>query len=201
MAFTTYAELQTAIGSWLNRSDLTSTIPDFITLAEAQLQRDLDHWQMTTRDTLSVSTQYTSLPADFYALKRLSVDGAKRALKAMSANEMQDARYTSDDTAGEPRYYAVTGGSLEVFPTPDDTYTVNIVYKTTFDALSDANTSNWLLTEAPDAYLYGALMQSAPFLVDDKRIAVWQTLYASAVEGVQRSSEQAKFGTNLRIRG
>lgn len=200
MALTTYSELKTSIANFLNRDDLTSAIPDFITLAEAQIQRDLQHWQMEDNQATTVSSRYTVLPDGFYQPVRLHVDGANKALQTMSTVEMQDMRYANDDTAGEPLYYAITGGKLEVFPTPDDSYSVNIVFIKELEKLSDANTSNWLLDEAPDVYLYGSLMQSAPYLMNDQRLAVWQTLYASGINGLQTASDNARWGSNLRLR-
>ena len=73
MALSTYAQLQTSIGDWLNRSDLTATIPDFIALAEAQIERTLRTRQMIVRDTLTFSTEYGSIPADFLETKSLKL--------------------------------------------------------------------------------------------------------------------------------
>lgn len=200
MAITTYAELQTAIGNWLNRSDLAASAPDFIALAEAQMERDIDHWRRSKRATASVDTQYVELPSDFVKPERIHMSGAKEALEVMSLAEMQDRRYADDDTAGEPRFYALTGGEIELFPTPSELSSLEMTYQRTIPALSDSNTTNWVLDNAKDLYLYGALMQSAPFLVDDARIAVWQTLYASGVTAINQQSRDAKHGSNLKLR-
>lgn len=200
MSITTYAELQTSIGNFLNRSDMTAVIPDFIAIAEAQVQRRVRHWQMEKSDTIAASSRYSALPGDFLEPIRLTVDGKHKSLMPMSLNEMSDERYQSDDTAGDPEFYAITAGQLELFPTPGAAVTVNIDYYRTIEPLSGSATSNWLLAEAPDVYLYGALMQSAPYLVDDKRIAVWGALFQSAIEEMQASSDRAKWGGPLRIR-
>ena len=88
----------------------------------------------------------------------------------------------------------MTDGSIEVFPTPDSTYTLEMVYYSKIVPLTDANTSNWLLEYFPDAYLYGALMHSAPFLGEDNRLAIWSTLYGNAISAINTDSDKAKFG-------
>lgn len=86
MSITTYAELQTAIADFLNRDDLTATIPTFIDLAEANFQRDVDHWRRETSTTTSVNSRYSALPSDFSSLVRLSLQGDHDALSPMSLN-------------------------------------------------------------------------------------------------------------------
>jgi hypothetical protein len=202
MALDTFANLKTAIADHLNRGDLTSYIPDFITLAEAQMQRDLSkHYLREARTTLTVDGQFEDVPSDFYSPVRLSLQGKHRPLELMSLAEMQGRRDDCDDETGEPLGYAINGADLEFWPSPNDTYTADLVYIQTITALSDANTSNWLLVNGPDAYLYGSLIHSAPFLRDDERIGVWAALYKSAIDGLNHASTEARFGgTGLRMR-
>jgi len=107
---------------------------------------------------------------------------------------------TVNDASGEPKFYSLTDESIELYPTPGDSYTLEMSYVRTIPALSDSNTSNWLLSEAPDVYLYGALVQSPGYLVEDQRLKTWAALYDQAVRQLNTSSVNAKFGSNLRIR-
>jgi len=200
MALDTYANLQASIADFLNRTDLTDAIKDFITLAEAQINRDVEHWKREKRATVTASDQYTELPTDFYRPVRLHLQGKDRALQPMSQNEMQDERDATNDASGEPKFYSLTDESIELYPTPGDSYTLEMSYVRTIPALSDSNTSNWLLAEAPDVYLYGALVQSPGYLVEDQRLKTWAALYDQAVRQLNTSSVNAKFGSNLRIR-
>lgn len=200
MALTTFSELKTAIATLLNRDDLTTAIPDFITLCEAQVQRDVRHYDMEKRATASVTGQYTAVPSDMLQPIRFHIDGKYRALDVMSSNEMADRRAATENAAGEPLFYCITGGEIELFPTPGDTYTLELHYYRTIEALSDSNTSNWLLARGPDVYLYGSALHSAPYLVNDERLPVWQALYAQGVAGLNAESDKAKFPANLRIR-
>lgn len=191
MTLSTYAELQTSIADFLNRDDLTSSIPAFIKLAEAQMQRELRHWQMETRTTTPTTGQFTDLPTDFRSMKRVFLSGENGALKALSPQEMQRKRLT--EATATSCYYAITAGQIELYPTPASG-TLDMLYIANIPALTDSNTSNWLLTEAPDAYLYGSLMQTAPYLHNDERLTVWSSLFAGAISALNIASEYAQYG-------
>lgn len=193
MGLSTYSELQASIADFMNREDLTAVIPDFITLAEAQMQRDIEHWRMEKRAEVTLTDRYTALPDDFVKPIRLYVTGANRHLVPITQGEMQDKRYQNADAAGTERFYCITAGEIEIFPSPSSG-TLEMYYVSKIPALSDSNTSNWLLDEAPGAYLYGALSQSAPYLKDDERLIIWSTLYSNAVNALNQASMDAKWG-------
>lgn len=194
MSIATYAGLKAAVTSWLNWSDLDSQIATFIDLAEARLNREVRHWQMDASATLSVDSQFTALPADFMEMTRVSVDGVFDPLRLVSTHVMQEERDLSGDACGTPRMYSLTNGQLEVFPTPDAATDVTVVYIARIPALvADADT-NWLLTDHPDAYLYGALIHAAPYLAEDERTQTWASLYSSAIAAVNLNSDQGRYG-------
>jgi len=120
--------------------------------------------------------------------------GDTRPLELISQAEMLDRKYHNLNTSGQPAYYAITAGEIEVYPVPDGTYTAELYYMANLPALSDSNTSNWLLQYYPDAYLYGSLIHSAPYLKDDSRLQIWAALYQSAIDGINAESEKSKFG-------
>lgn len=202
MAITTYSELKSAVADWLNRDDLTSVVPSFISLAEADLDRKVRHWRMEKRATAQLDTQYSAVPADWVETIRFGItDGRTAPLVLMSQAEMLDRRAQSANNQGQPTHYAMSAGQIEVFPTPDATYNVELLYISKIPALTDAAPTNWLLTLAPDVYLYGALMQAAPYLKDDARVAIWAGLYQQGVTGLNAASEAARFsGSGLRLR-
>lgn len=194
MAITTYAELKTAIANWLNRDDLTSVIPDFISLAEADMDRKVRHWRMEERATANIDARYTQLPDGFMEAVRFHLDVDERPIELVTPLSLQTYRRGGADTSGRPKYYSVIAGQLEVWPTPDSAYTGELYYYARTTPLSDSATSNWILQYFPDAYLYGALMHSAPYLVDDQRTTVWASLYQAAIDGINSNNEKAKFG-------
>lgn len=202
MAIATYTDLKTSIASWLNRDDLTSVIPDFISLAEAGINRDLRHYKMIERADATLDSRYVQLPADWMETVRFSItSGDTYRLELVSRDDMLEYREKTADTSGRPRFYANIGDTIEVFPTPDADYTMQLQYYAKTPALSDSNASNWLLLDAPDVYLYGTLIQSAPYLQDDARTQTWAALYAAALQSLQKASDDTRFaGSGLRMR-
>ena len=195
MDLTTYTGLKAAVATTLNRDDLASEVPAFISLAESSINRDVRHWRMESRSTLSISGQYTALPTDWLESGRITLQGdGTTELGLVSLSELSSLRAKASDATGRPLYYAINGSDIEVFPSPSSTYTADIIYTSRTAALSDSNASNWLLTYAPDVYLYGALIHSAPFLHEDERAQTWAALYNAAVMNLNKDSQKAKIG-------
>lgn len=195
MALTTFAELKSSIADFLNRDDLTSVIPDFITLAEADMNRTVRHWRQEARTSQTIDAQYEDLPSDFLEAVRYYVTSSDtNSLELISQGEMLERRQRNLNTTGRPQYYAITAGQAEFYPTPDGAYTAELYYVQRIAALSDSNTSNWVLQYYPDAYLYGALVHSAPYLAEDARSQTWAALYQNAINAINMESEKAKFG-------
>ena len=195
MSITTYSELKTAVANWLNRDDLTTVIPDFISLAEARIARDLRHWKQEKRVTTDVDERYENLPNDFIEIRQIQ-HTAGGAISSISSVEMEKLRGASD-VAGKPKYTRLTADQIEFYPTPDTSYNISMLYYGRIPALSDAEPDNWLLRDAPDVFLYGALLQSAPYLVDDARVQVWAGLYQSGIEALNVENEKARVSGPL----
>ena len=202
MTITNYTELKAAIADWLLRDDLTAVIPSFIALAEAQMQREIRHHKMMQRAEAEINTRYFVLPVDWLETARFHVTGDQPSrLELTSMDDMLQMRELNANTGGKPTHYAHIGDQLEVFPTPNATYNVELLYYQKIPALSDSNATNWLLTAHPDVYLYGALMQAAPYLDADQRLQVWAGLYGSAVNSINAESKKARYsGAGMRIR-
>lgn len=191
----TYAELKEEVVNFLNNLAAEQTVDTFIDLTEADMSRRLRHWRMERRSTAVLDTQYSALPNDFVEPIRLSItSGDTYRLELAGQADMMERREKGADVAGRPSYYAITDATIEVYPTPDDEYTLEMVYYSSIDALTSSNTSNWVLQYHPDAYLYGALMHSAPFLGEDNRLQTWSALYEKAINGINADSDKAKFG-------
>ena len=192
MALTTYTELKTSIGDWLNRADLTSVIPDFISLAEAQVERTLRTRQMIVRANASFDAQYGAVPADFLETKSLKLTSTnpQTPLQFLSIDAL-DNEMTKYTASGKPKFFGIVGGQFRIVPTPDANYTTELTYYAKLAKLSNSNTTNWLLTSNPDIYLYGALLQAAPYLQDDARIQTWATLYERALNDSQTADDRS----------
>ena len=207
MAITNYANLQTTIADFLNRDDLTSVIPTFIQLAEAQMNRDLRHWKMEVRASGQQSSgdAYMQIPADWMETIRFHItDGGTKPLDLISRKALEDKRAGNENMSGTPRYYTHADSQFELYPTPNEDTNTELLYFAKIPSLSDGNTTNWLLEDAPDVYLYGALLHSAPYLSEDERVGVWAQLYGASVQRLNIMSDDARMsgsGLTLKIRG
>lgn len=208
MALDTYSNLQTSIASFLNRADLTAVIPDFITLAEAQiLRRLMKSWhdghslprKMVTRNAaFSINAEMVNLPTDFLGLLALSIDTEPEKLRYVKPDTLahEKARRGLVITPATPQIFSVVGTQFQFLPVPDVTYTGTLIYWAKPSALSSA--VNWILQDHPDVYLFGALLQSAPYLMDDPRIQVWGTLFSQALDDLIKSDPLPNDGSLLR---
>ena len=204
---TNYSNLQTTIADFLNRDDLTSVIPTFIQLAEAQMNRDLRHWRMEVRASgqQSAGDAYMQIPADWLETIRFHItDGGTKPLDLISRKALEDKRAGNENMSGTPRYYTHADSQFELYPTPNADTNTELLYFAKIPSLSDSNTTNWLLEDAPDVYLYGALLHSAPYLSEDERVGVWAQLYGASVQRLNIMSDDARMsgsGLTLKIRG
>lgn len=191
MAISNYTELKASIASWLfNRTDLAAAIPDYITLAEAQINRRLRVRQMVTNNqAISISSEYVAAPADHLEPLRFSflVGTETRRLNYISPERVNEFKAGVTGT-GAPQSYTLVGSQFQFVPAPDQTYTGEFTYYATIPALSDGNPTNWLLTKYPDAYLYGALLQAAPYLADDDRVTMWSGFFESILDDIEKSN-------------
>jgi len=194
MSFTTYSELQTAIAGYLARTDLTTQIPDFIRLAELRLRRDLRIRQMLKSVTTSTvaGDETVELPSDFIEVRDFVVVGNPiQPLSYYSPSAFN--RNTRTWESGKPQDYTVLANDFQLSPIPNAVYTLKMFYFASPTFLSDANTSNAFLANVPDALLYGALLEAAPYLMDDARINTWGTMFDRAMSSITRSDEQGQY--------
>lgn len=196
MALSTYTELQTSLAALLNRTDLTTVIPDFIALFEADFDGRPDtatHRRRICRSTATIDAEYEALATNFMGVQSISLDtDPVRRLEYIDPDSM--VRLIEDQAAWEalntidfgsdpapPRYYTVVGTEIRFFPAPEQEYTCLLTVYERLARLSDTVADNWLLTYFPQVYLYGSALHSAPYLTNDDRLATWGKLYEEAV--------------------
>lgn len=197
MALDTYAGLKSSIAGWLNRDDLTAVIPDFIALAEADMNSRLRLRSMLTRSTATLDEAYETLPADFLGMWRVVVNDDR--IRFAPTDLL--AQYALDWAGEAPLYFSIVGDQLQLVPTPTAlaTATIEMTYYARPVALSDTNTSNAILAASPAIYLYGSLVQAAPYLGDDARVQTWGQLYSQACDVLQAADDLAEFPGPLTI--
>ena len=191
MALANYTDLKASVADFLNRSDLTSVIPDFITMTEAEFNRSLRVREMSVRTQAPIDSQYVKLPDDFLGMR--NIDLMTDPVTPLEYKNLQNLDiHRRNDKTGKPIYYSIVQNNIEFAPAPDGDYTIEIVYYQKVPALAD-NATSWLLDAHPDAYLYGTLMHSAPYLQHDERVGIWAGKYQQIIEQITTSDEKAKF--------
>ena len=204
MALTSYTTLKASIANWLNRSDLTDEIADdFIVLTEADFNSKLRVRKMIAQSTITIDSETESIPTGFLQVRDFYIlsGSTKYPLRYMTPSQMDQVKGTS--VTGIPQAYTILGDTFRFTPKPDSTYTGYINYYKKFDALSDTNTTNFILTDHPSIYLYGSLFHAANFLggVNPQQVQSWTQMYATAMERLELNDREDQFsGSPLQIR-
>lgn len=190
MALATYSDLQASIANWLHRSDLTAQISDFISLAESRLNRLLTLRSMETDAVLSSvpASRYIALPADFNSPVAMWLEDAEPREKL---DYVLPGELAVTDTAGFPEYWAVDNAQIAFERPAGGTYCFTLRYLKKF-ALSTGTPTNALLTAYPDAYLFGALLEAAPYMRDDARVGLWQERFDRAIQEISNRENSTR---------
>lgn len=189
MAIIDYSSLQTAVADYLKRDDLTTSIPDFISLAEARLNRRLRIRAMENRATGTASGGLIALPTGYRQARSLHIASGGSYRRIDYVTPEQAALYPD---SGSTTAFTVVGSNIELLPPSDVDY--KLVYYKALDALS--GTQNWLIQNAPDLYLYATLLEATPFIKGDQRIPVWQGLLEQAIQDLEAEDRSGSLGGN-----
>jgi hypothetical protein len=196
----TYSELVSTIGAWLNDVQTEQSVPTFIRLAEAQINRalaDAGITGATQRATATIDAEYAAAPSDL-AFPSSARRSTGEGVEIISLASMERLKTACPDETGAPRYLTYVGGEtpLRFWPVPDGAYTIELIYQARLEPLGADEATNWVLTDHPDVYLYGALVQSAPFLGEDARLSAWGGLYTAALDGMIAAERQKRGSQN-----
>lgn len=191
MSLSNYTQLQASVADWLNRQNLATQIPDFIALAEAKFSRVVKTRDSVTRSIATLTTQYLTVPADYAGVKSVILTSTNPPTILQYASVEECTIEIARRPSGAPTLYTIVNNAFEFAPVPDGSYTVEIVYWATIPPLA-INSTNWLLTKHPDLYLYGTLMQAAPYLKDDARVPVWQGIVDQVLEDIRLDNERTE---------
>ena len=182
MAINSYAELKTSIAAYLQRSDLTAIIPDFITLAESDINSDIADLQVA-QSHLSVTTTANNplvSTTSMYALRDAWCNGDPLHIGLPSSMT------TTSTAKGAPEAIAISGASaIRVYPIPDAVYTIDMLH---IPLLSIATELNWVFTQSPSAYLYGSLLHALAYIEDMSKISAWQAGYEAAISRLRSAN-------------
>lgn len=189
MAIIDYSSLQTAVAGYLHRDDLTANIPDFISLAEARLNRRLRIRAMEQRATGTAASGLIALPTGYRQARSLHIANGGSYKRIDYVTPERAGLYPS---SGSPSAFTVVGSNIELLPAKDVDY--RLIYYKAMGALSGSQ--NWLILNAPDVYLYATLLEASPFLKADGRIPVWQSMLEQAVSDLEAEDRMGAMGGN-----
>ena len=195
MAITTYAELQAAAATWLVRGDLTQRIPEFITLAEARLNRVL-RARLAEADvalTATTGARKIPLPDGFTEPLRvwLELTGGREELPFIDASLIG-----ASSLRGQPGAWAVDGANLAFDQPCDQAYGLTLRMLKRF-SLSDAAPTNALLSDSPDVYLFATLSEAAPFLRDAELAGAYETKLGRAIAELNAKDARSRAARRL----
>ncbi len=205
MSLDTYTGLQEAVADWLNRTgspEVAARTPDFIRLFEAKVDNydpPIRHPKMIVRATALADSEYVRLPGDFLEMQRVRFIGGRHgALRFVTPEKFDDekAQAFGRDYSG---IFTVVGEEMQIYPFTAEqavqmelTYYAKLPKLAALAAAEPAQPDNWLLREYPSAYLYGALLEAAPYLRDDERIAVWNAGLGQALDNLTNAGDRAR---------
>jgi hypothetical protein len=204
MALSTYTELKASIADTLNRADLTTVIPDFITLAEAQMNRRLIKdgpvRQQMASATITINAEFVNVPTDFLGVRAIypGTTSSVPPLQFAEPEKIVELKVNQANQSGDISIFSIVGAQYQFWPWNSGTYTGKQIYWQSLPPLA-SNSSNWMLAANPDAYLYGALLQSAPYLKDDDRLAVWGTAFGQILTDIIDADKVQRFAPSLAV--
>lgn len=183
---TNYAELQAEVADWLNRSDLTHNIPSFINFSEARINRTtkLNDQATTATITTTNNQDFANLPDRFLDHISLTYESTNYSNPVKVGIDILDkARGT---TAAIPAYFAISDGKYYWDCKAKGALNLVARYYKKWDIATD--NTNWLLSNYPDIYLYGALYEAFLFLKDERYVNAQVMFSAALVEAEKHSS-------------
>lgn len=202
MSLANFGDVKSAIKQWAKRDSLTDSIlTDFVTLTESILnygERDdsggyrvnpLRVRDMETTATVTVSSGSGSLPSDYLEMIKVTDPGDTTRDIKYAAPDWIDENFPTGQDATYPDFYTIRGSTL-ICP-----ITVGITYYEKIDTITTSDsTTNWLLTKAPNAYLYGGLMQYSIYDKNPEATGGYRTLMANALGGLGFADLNSRAG-------
>lgn len=201
MAISNFSELKQSILNWSHRKDLDLLVPDFITLAEidmfkgTQAHESLQVREMETTSTATLSGNTLALPDDFKSMRSLKITDTESSELLFKTPSSLVTRTGT----GIPCYYTITS-EIEFDVTPDSAYSVEMKYYKKPTAVTSLNTTNTILTNHPDIYLYGALWALFAHAVDEQQSMKYYSQFSQAINGANQADEEGRYSTGLYAR-
>lgn len=198
MALNNYANLKQAIERFSHRDDISNVVDDFIDLAENKIDHELELRtnEVRSTNTASTSSRFLSLPDSFLEMRRMSlINGSLNFEISFQAPEQMRIKNES----GRPTYYTVTS-QIEFDRTPDSAYTVEMSYYVRLTPLDDTNTTNDVLTNHPNLYLYGSLAELYKWARDEETSLFYESLFDKEMIKANEQENRGRFGPSMAMK-
>ena len=196
MALSNYSELKQSIITWSSRNDLDLLIDDFILLAETEMFNNsfanLEvKGQEATDTSLTTTGRIVALPSNYQSMRsiRLSLNSFGSDIQFRAPEQM-----IRSDITGRPAYFTIVGNNIEFDREPDALYEIEIKYYASPTALSSTNTTNTVLTNNPNIYLFGSLWALFTHAVDEVEAQKYYTRFIGAIQGANKQSKSGRYG-------
>ena len=198
MALSTYAELKTSVANYMHRSDLTSVIPDFVSLAEKRIVNDLiqsgGHTSIEDVTSMATTSYEATLPASFAGVRSVvTAESTPKQIKIVTLDILK----TQYAVSGTGRAGTIQGDKLILSPDAG-TYNVTLYYYKNPVAMSSDGDTNTLFPSMSNAYLYGSLIEASIYTQKDPQ--VWVTAYSDAITKTVKADKQSRWSNALQQR-
>jgi len=185
----TYDNLVTTIEQYLERNDaaVVSQIPVFITLAEFEIAQQIKTLGQieVAQGVMSVGNPIIQKPARWRKTVSMSVTSGGEKTPVFLRKYEYLTNYNAQSTSGLPKYYAdYDYDNWFVAPVPDQSYQFEVLVYQRLQPLSSTNQTNWITNNAPNAMLFGTLLQAVIYLKDDAR-QIFQQKYDMAMQALK----------------
>lgn len=195
MALANYSNLKSAIQTWTHRDDIADLADDIIDLCETQIYNNeaapLKVRELETSDTTSAGAATLALPTGFIEMRKLTLT---------SGSEEYDCRYRAPESlqvvnsSSRPKNFTIAASAIKFDRTPDQTYTANRVYLAKPTALSSSNTTNTVLTNYPNIYLFGCMWAAFIYTGEEQKAANAYNQFLGAIRGANKTYKRGQYG-------
>lgn len=193
----TYDSLVQDIIRYSERDDTSfvEQIPRLISMAEQEIAAQVKTlWELTAVETTTVPTEPIILkPARWRKTVSMKINGAPVLLRS------QDyvAQYNSQSVESQPKFYSdYDYNHWLIGPLPDDAYPVEIIYYSQIQPLDSINQQNLITREAPQAILFGTLLQAQGYLKSPDKLQLWQQMYSASMAALKGEDNSRRIDRN-----
>lgn len=198
MSLADYTGLKAEVGDWLHRSDITSQVDTFVDLFESEFNANVRVRQMEQRTQITSTAGYLTHPTNWLGWKGIKGTVGNDVYYLQPASDEIVIEYTGTEASTDtPRYYKVEGTRTYLYP-PATGVALTCIYH---EGVGLSSGTNWLLTSHPQAYLFGALLHSHLYTVNDERVSLWRSAFDNAITSIKNDSKRAEWsGQELQMK-